>query len=389
MDSQCKFGVVARGQASLYLRLSDREQKIWDIAPGTLVVEEAGGQARGNCGVLHFGRAQGLVLWVYWNLFVRPIGIAGVCTCSLELFARFCIFASNIQLLDTLGGTQHHPTPLKWFGWLVPGLDEFLVLSQHSSHLQSLLRLIIRQVSDSEGRPLCFSLGRTVGVRELLASNGTIHGQTLEAIAACHRPWRPPVGHGRLRKSCACWEGKCWQMIHWIWWKADPSCFYHVDEHEDGNLIIFESCKCTRIIFRILAKNPHRVLLLMMRDTIIGDWVPLVNHKIDPAMSTDLPGQEQIKQPNSCVNMESMIDLGNTYRKSVQLGSMQGISWACVDLLWNAWLAFFVLDRYDLYNSNQFHAVFGYLSTFSAVIRIIHHIRLHMFHYKRASTSLL
>jgi len=54
--------VVARGQASLYLRLSDREQKIWDIAPGTLVVEEAGGQARGNCGVLHFGRAQGLVL---------------------------------------------------------------------------------------------------------------------------------------------------------------------------------------------------------------------------------------------------------------------------------------------------------------------------------------
>lgn len=87
MDSQCKFGVVARGQASLYLRLSDREQKIWDIAPGTLVVEEAGGQ-----------------------------------------------------------------------------------------------------VSDSEGRPLCFSLGRTVGVRELLASNGTIHGQTLEAIAACHRP---------------------------------------------------------------------------------------------------------------------------------------------------------------------------------------------------------
>ena len=115
--------------------------------------------------------------------------------------------------------------------------------------------------------------------------------------------------------------------------KSRSILFYHVDEHEDGNLIIFESCKCTRIIFRILAKNPHRVLLLMMSDTIIGDWVPLVNHKIDPAMSTDLPGQEQIKQPNSCVNMESMIDLGNTYRKSVQLGSMQGISWACVDLL--------------------------------------------------------
>ncbi|CAK9075000.1 unnamed protein product [Durusdinium trenchii] len=44
MDSQCKFGVLARGEASLYLRLSDRDQSIWDIAPGAMVVQEAGGQ---------------------------------------------------------------------------------------------------------------------------------------------------------------------------------------------------------------------------------------------------------------------------------------------------------------------------------------------------------
>ena len=45
MDSQCKFGVVARGQASLYLRCSDRDQQIWDIAAGAMIVEEAGGKA--------------------------------------------------------------------------------------------------------------------------------------------------------------------------------------------------------------------------------------------------------------------------------------------------------------------------------------------------------
>lgn len=41
-----------------------------------------------------------------------------------------------------------------------------------------------REVTDSEGRPLSFSLGRTVGVGELFASNGTIHRQILEAIQA-------------------------------------------------------------------------------------------------------------------------------------------------------------------------------------------------------------
>jgi 3'(2'), 5'-bisphosphate nucleotidase len=49
MDSQAKYGAVARGDAVLYLRLPspkspDYREKIWDHAAGTLVVEEAGGR---------------------------------------------------------------------------------------------------------------------------------------------------------------------------------------------------------------------------------------------------------------------------------------------------------------------------------------------------------
>jgi 3'(2'), 5'-bisphosphate nucleotidase len=46
MDSQCKYAVVARGEADLYLRLPTRpdyREKIWDHAAGVLIVEEAGG----------------------------------------------------------------------------------------------------------------------------------------------------------------------------------------------------------------------------------------------------------------------------------------------------------------------------------------------------------
>ncbi len=46
MDSQCKYLVVARGDADLYLRLPTRkgyQEKIWDHAGGVLVVMEAGG----------------------------------------------------------------------------------------------------------------------------------------------------------------------------------------------------------------------------------------------------------------------------------------------------------------------------------------------------------
>jgi 3'(2'), 5'-bisphosphate nucleotidase len=49
MDSQAKYGAVARGDAALYLRLPsklspDYREKVWDHAAGTLIVEEAGGK---------------------------------------------------------------------------------------------------------------------------------------------------------------------------------------------------------------------------------------------------------------------------------------------------------------------------------------------------------
>lgn len=49
MDSQVKYGAVARGDAALYLRLPspeypDYRENIWDHAAGALIVEEAGGE---------------------------------------------------------------------------------------------------------------------------------------------------------------------------------------------------------------------------------------------------------------------------------------------------------------------------------------------------------
>jgi len=46
LDSQTKYGVVARGGAEAYLRLPTRpgyREKIWDHGAGCLVVQEAGG----------------------------------------------------------------------------------------------------------------------------------------------------------------------------------------------------------------------------------------------------------------------------------------------------------------------------------------------------------
>jgi 3'(2'), 5'-bisphosphate nucleotidase len=61
LDSQVKYGAVARGDAGLYLRFpSERSpnyrEKIWDHAAGTLIVEEAGGQVTDMLGrPLDFG----------------------------------------------------------------------------------------------------------------------------------------------------------------------------------------------------------------------------------------------------------------------------------------------------------------------------------------------
>jgi 3'(2'), 5'-bisphosphate nucleotidase len=45
MDSQAKYAVVARGEASIYLRIprGGYQENIWDHAAGMLIVEEAGG----------------------------------------------------------------------------------------------------------------------------------------------------------------------------------------------------------------------------------------------------------------------------------------------------------------------------------------------------------
>lgn len=46
LDSQCKYAVVARGQADVYLRLPRRGgayiERIWDHAPGALIAQESG-----------------------------------------------------------------------------------------------------------------------------------------------------------------------------------------------------------------------------------------------------------------------------------------------------------------------------------------------------------
>jgi 3'(2'), 5'-bisphosphate nucleotidase len=54
MDSQAKYAAVARGDASIYLRLptrADYEEKIWDHAAGSIVIEEAGGRVTDTRGL--------------------------------------------------------------------------------------------------------------------------------------------------------------------------------------------------------------------------------------------------------------------------------------------------------------------------------------------------
>jgi len=75
MDSQVKYCALSRGDGGIYLRLpatSGYVEKIWDHAPGSLLVEEAGGvitdvhglplnfglgrELRGNLGVVATGK---------------------------------------------------------------------------------------------------------------------------------------------------------------------------------------------------------------------------------------------------------------------------------------------------------------------------------------------
>ena len=64
MDSQAKYGSIARGAGDLYLRLPVRKdyvEKIWDHAAGDLIVREAGGEVTDAEGKrLDFGRGRTL-----------------------------------------------------------------------------------------------------------------------------------------------------------------------------------------------------------------------------------------------------------------------------------------------------------------------------------------
>jgi 3'(2'), 5'-bisphosphate nucleotidase len=53
MDSQAKYGSIARGAGDIYLRLpvrADYQEKIWDHAAGDLIVREAGGEVTDTLG---------------------------------------------------------------------------------------------------------------------------------------------------------------------------------------------------------------------------------------------------------------------------------------------------------------------------------------------------
>lgn len=54
MDSQAKYAAIARGEASIYLRLptsATYEEKVWDHAAGYLIVKESGGEVTDIHGV--------------------------------------------------------------------------------------------------------------------------------------------------------------------------------------------------------------------------------------------------------------------------------------------------------------------------------------------------
>lgn len=72
IDSQCKYAIVARGEASIYLRLPSTKgyrEKVWDHAGGALIVTEAGGRVSDLdgrdldlCSGRFLGRSRGVIV---------------------------------------------------------------------------------------------------------------------------------------------------------------------------------------------------------------------------------------------------------------------------------------------------------------------------------------
>eukprot|EP00871_Galdieria_phlegrea_P004438 jgi/Galph1/4996/GphlegSOOS_G3681.1 len=64
MDSQCKYGILARGQASIYFRFPkpNYQENVWDHAAGTIIIREAGGLVTDGSGEL-LDFSKGRKLW--------------------------------------------------------------------------------------------------------------------------------------------------------------------------------------------------------------------------------------------------------------------------------------------------------------------------------------
>ena len=83
MDSQAKYGILARGEATLYLRVPSSsepgyKENIWDHAAGSIIAEEAGGKVTDVLG--------------------RPLDFS----CGIKMVKNHGIMASNGILHDAI-----------------------------------------------------------------------------------------------------------------------------------------------------------------------------------------------------------------------------------------------------------------------------------------------
>ncbi len=76
MDSQVKYGVIARGDGEFYVRLpKEHQDNIWDVAAGVLCLEEVGGKVTDTSGKpLDFTKGAKL----------KTVGILGARTATLH-----------------------------------------------------------------------------------------------------------------------------------------------------------------------------------------------------------------------------------------------------------------------------------------------------------------
>lgn len=81
MDSQAKYGIVARGEATFYIRIPSKKgykEKIWDHAAGSIIAQEAGGKVT--------------------DIFGNPLDFS----CGIELIKNDGILVSNSILHNNI-----------------------------------------------------------------------------------------------------------------------------------------------------------------------------------------------------------------------------------------------------------------------------------------------